>query len=581
MTLVGPGGVGKTRLALQVARQPAIVRDVHYVALQPVTSPDYIVPTIADALGFQFSPGNSKQQLLEYLNNKDWLLLLDNLEHLLDGMTLLSEMLDAAPHLHILATSRERLNLREEWVLVIEGLHYPGDPTSEPLNSYSAVQLFVQRARQAYAHFSLRENADAVKAICQQVEGIPLALELAATWLRAMTCSQIAAQMRDNLAFLTTSLRNVPERHRSLRAVFEQSWNMLREGEQAVLMRLSVFRGGYDLEAAQNVADASLPVLAALVDKAMICLRDDGRYDLHELLRQYAAEKLASTGETSIVADQHLLYYLSLAEQAESHIWSPDQLAWFNRLEIELDNLRAALAWSLQGGSAETGLRLVGALGWFFIERPRTSPTTEWLERMLAANGDAPGSLRAKVLNRAGELSAYSYYRRFRAFCEEALVLARTVNDRSNIAWALGTLGFVAHLVRQSEQSEVLLDESIALFRELNDPFGLNHAFRRRAWVAINQEDYSYARALLAEAFTGANEVADRTSSAWALLLLGMVAWLHDHDLVQAKTHYLSSSSLFREAGNVFGVVQSLTLMAEVEQARGDAIASFALYRKV
>ena len=401
LTLVGPGGMGKTRLAIEVARRVPFSA-VHFVALQPLNSPDFLVSTIADAMGFEFYSGSEpKQQLLDYLREKPCLLLLDNFEHLLDGVELLIDILQAAPNVKLLVTSRERLNVQEEWVLALEGLAFPNDQAALPQESYSAVQLFVERARQAQARFSLDDNTQAVQAICQAVEGMPLGLELAATWLRAMTCSQIAAHITSGLDFLTTPLRNVPERHRSLRVVFEQSWKLLSDDERAVLMRLSIFRGGFDLEAAESVARATLPLLAGLVDKSLVRLSPSGRYDLHELLRQYAADKLTDANEVRTTIQHHFDYFLKMASSAEAHRFGSEQVAWYERLELELDNLRAALAWSVE---TENGLLLAGVLSFFFDFRLHWEEGIDWLRQMLSANPDAPVSLRARGAQPYGDV---------------------------------------------------------------------------------------------------------------------------------------------------------------------------------
>jgi predicted ATPase len=368
LTLVGSGGIGKTRLAIQAAAQLAnFAQGVYFVPLAPVGSPDLLASAIAGALQVSFYGSDDPTvQLVNYLREKHLLLLLDNFEHLREGTPLLTDILDAAPALKMLVTSRERLNLQEEWVLPVEGMQYPKGDEPGSIEDYSAVRLFVQSARRVQPAFTLADDVSAVIAICQHVEGMPLGLELAAVWLRVMSCRQIAVQLERSLDFLTTPLRNVPERHRSLRVVFEQSWRLLSESERRVLATLAVFHGGFDLEAAEQVAGASLSLLAGLVDKSLIRLNRSGRYDLHELFRQFASDKLAESGETAAATRRHFEYYAELAERAERHLYGPEQEGWFDRLAVDLDNLRAALAWSVRDEEAETGLRLAGSLGWFW-----------------------------------------------------------------------------------------------------------------------------------------------------------------------------------------------------------------------
>ncbi len=585
LTLLGPGGIGKTRLSQQVAieRQDDFAHGVYFVPLAPVGSADLLATAIAGALQFSFfGPETVATQIVRFLGEKQVLLVLDNFEHLLDGTLLLTEMLQSAPNVKLLVTSRERLNLQEEWVLALDGLSFPRDSSSDALESYSAVQLFVQRARQVQASFSLTDHLDAVRAICRQVEGMPLGLELAASWLRAMSPSQIAAHIESSIDFLTTALRNVPERHRSLRAVFEQSWAFLSDREQDVMTRVSVFRGGFDLEAAEQVAEATLPLLAGLVDKSLIRLNDQGRYDLHELLRQYAADKLTVDGARA-TRDRHLIYFLHLAEQAEAHQWGCEQLPWFDRLETELDNLRAALMWSLDSRQGQLGLQLTAAMAWFFLERSHMREGLGWLEHMLEAAPDAPASMRAKALQRATELAGIVYddTTHARVLGEQALAIARPINDRWNIAWAIANLGFYCDRRRHLDESVALLEESLALFRELQDSMGMNHVLRRRGQIAIIQEDYAYANVLIEEALAGAREAEDLNATAHTLRMLGDVTWFQDGNLRQARSYYEESVELFRQARNTFQVMDALQLWGMLELRVGNLPEAQALQEKV
>jgi len=572
LTLLGPGGIGKTRLAIQAAADhvASFADGVYFVPLAPVGSPDLLASAIAGALELSFYISEDlSSSLVHFLRDKQMLLVLDNFEHLLDGTGLITEILRAASRVNILATSRERLNVQEEWVFAVDGLSYPPDESTIPLESYGAVQLFVQRARQVQALFSLSDNAEAVKIICQQMEGMPLGLELAASWLRVMTCRQIAAQMAGRFDFLSTPLRNVPERHRSLRNVFEQSWNLLSDAERDVLMRISVFRGGFDLEAAESVADASLPLAAGLVDKSVIRLNADGRYDLHELLRQYAADKLAETGATSSAAQRHLAYFLKLAEQGEKYVFGREQIPWFDRLEVEHDNLRAALEWSVSSGETQMGLRLAAALSWFFSERGHWSEGLAWLEKLLALAPDAPPSLRAKAFHSAGGLAGMSRGAEYaRILCSRALSLARETDDSWNIAWSLSHLGQYTELLDHPDQAAATLDESLTFFRRLEDPFGLCHALIRRAWAAIVLKDFSTGRILLEEVSLIAHEEGDKIAAAWVPYLLGAIVWRED--VRQAAPYFESSRRLFQEARFPSGVAMSLFALGLVEHALGE-----------
>ncbi|MGH8631367.1 MAG: ATP-binding protein, partial [Burkholderiales bacterium] len=323
LTLAGPGGIGKTRLAIEAAdhQREAFADGAHFVSLAPIRSAEFIVPAIADAIGFAFyGAEDPKAQLLNYLSGKAPLLVLDNLEHLLEGVALLAEILERGPAVKLLATSRERLNLHGEWVLDIQGLPFPDEAGSAEVEGYSAVALFVQTARRAHVDFVLAaEERPAVARICRLVEGMPLGIELAAAWVRTLSCREIAQEIERNLAdprqgmdFLAASMRDVPERHRSIRAAFDHSWNLLSAEEQQVMRQLSVFRGGFRREAAEQVAGATLPLLSALVDKSLLRRTEAGRFDLHELVRQYAAAQLQADPQDEFVTCERFSHYYAV-----------------------------------------------------------------------------------------------------------------------------------------------------------------------------------------------------------------------------------------------------------------------------
>jgi predicted ATPase/DNA-binding CsgD family transcriptional regulator len=551
LTLVGAGGIGKTRLALQagVDQEPHFVDGVPFIPLTPIASSDLLMTAIEAALEIP------RTQITHYLREKQMLLVMDNFEHLLRGVGLLTELLQAAPRLKILATSRERLNLQEEWVLALDGLSYPQESSTGSMGNYSAVQLFVQRAHQVQPHFSAEQNEQAVYAICRHVEGIT-----------------------NSLDFLTTPLRNIPERHRSLRMVFEQSWNLLSGDEQAVLMRLSIFHGGFDLEAAVQVADASPLLLAGLVDKSLVRLTSTGRYDLHELLRQYAADKLAEAGATDNTAHRHLDYFVKLTERGEAFLFGGEQIPWFDKLEIEFNNLRAALAWSLRDEEHEAGLRLISALCWFFTERDHPNEGFEWLERLLALNPNVPPSLRAKALYSAAALTGYMQEEKpTRLYGEQALALSRQLNDPWHIAWSLSHLGF--NIASDRERGITMLEESIVLFRELDDPFGLSHALVRRSIFAFVQKDYAYAHELLPQALAIASKAGDKIIMGWVYNMLGTITW-HQDNLRQAKLYYQNGLSIFREAHFDAGINITIRELAAAEDADGNYALAEALYKE-
>ncbi len=357
LTLVGPGGIGKTRLAMRVTADCADQFDdgVYYVPLQPLESPEFIVSSIADVVGFRFSLGTDpKQQLLQYLREKALLLVLDNFEHLLEGADLLTEILAAAPDLKLLVTSREVLNLQEEWLYTVRGLHFPERNDSDQPGAYSAVQLFVERARQVRGDLSLADEQAAVVRVCQLVEGMPLALELAAVWAKSLPTDEIAVEIQRNLDFLSTPLRNVPQRHQSIQAVFQQTWQRLTDEERRVFRAMSVFSGGFRREAAEAVTGVSTRVLSGLVEKSLLTRGPSGRYQIHELLRQYARARLEVMPDESLrIHELHAAYYARFLDERDGQLSGGNQRETSLEIEAEIDNVRAAWSWAAEHSGIE------------------------------------------------------------------------------------------------------------------------------------------------------------------------------------------------------------------------------------
>jgi predicted ATPase len=411
LTIIGPGGVGKTQLALTVAAacDRAFLHGVCFVPLAPLTTSEFIVPAIAHALNFSTSgPAEPKTQLLNYLHEKELLLVLDNLEHLLSDISMLAEILRSTLRVKLLATSRERLNLQGEWVFELHSLPTPTLGQTEEIEKISAVQLFLNAAQRQRFGFTLTEqNREDVARICRLVDGMPLGLELAAAWTHVLSCQEIANEIEGSLDFLTVPARDRPERHRSLRAVFDHSWRLLGAEEQRALRQLSVFRGSFGREAAEQVAGATLPILSALTDKSLLHRTDAGRYDLHELIRQYSALKLNEAHEETDTRQRHFDYYLSLVESAAPHLTTAEWKPWLDRLEAEHDNLRTALGWcQVQTGSSEPLLRLAGALYWFWYLRGDLSEGRTWLESAIAHADDTVVLFaRARALYGAGHMA--------------------------------------------------------------------------------------------------------------------------------------------------------------------------------
>jgi predicted ATPase/transcriptional regulator with XRE-family HTH domain len=354
LTLTGPGGVGKTRLALEVAHQlrDSFKHDVYFVSLVGTSSSEFIIPSIANVLGFIFSgTAELKIQLFNYLREKQVLLVLDNLEHLLDGIELLDELLAYAPSVKLLTTSREQLSLHTEWIFEVQGFPIPANIELNSTESNSAVALFIQHTKRMKTNFALtQEDLSSILNICRLVDGLPLGIELAASWMRMMPPKEIAREIERNMDFLIAPRRDIPERHRSLRAVFEHSWKLLSGNEQSVLMKLSIFRGGFTRTAAKEVTGTTLSILSSLLDKSLIRHNAINRYDMHELLRQYAAMRLQEDEQENVaIQNKHAKYYLTLMQEHENRLRSEQQKETLLKLRSEIDNLRTAWQIAIAG----------------------------------------------------------------------------------------------------------------------------------------------------------------------------------------------------------------------------------------
>jgi predicted ATPase/transcriptional regulator with XRE-family HTH domain len=595
LTLVGPGGIGKTRLALELAStQCAQFPDgVFFVSLASISLPEFITPAIGSALGLTFSgPLGPGVQLLNYLRQKSLLLVLDSLEHLLEGIGLLAELLEQAPGVKLLVTSRERLNIQGEWLFDIQGLPVPPLDRVDRAEEYGAVALFVQSAKRAQVGFELRaEERPWIARICQLVEGMPLALELAAAWVRLLSCREIAQEIEHNLDFLSASPRDVPERHRSMRAAFDHSWKLITEKERRALSRLSIFRGGFTREAAEQVAGASLTLLSALISKSLAQPLADGRFDLHELVRQYAGAYLdeeCDGHETApghpdgfAVRKAHAAYYLALVEQAAPQLYGPTQAAWLQRLEHEHDNIRAALAWLLKTDEreatwrAEAALRLTGPLARFWHGH-HFDEGRHWLEQSLAAEAAlvirVPPSVRAVALGTAAWLLAATRcdYDQAQVFLCESLALFWKAQDKDGIADSLDTCGDVAWLQGDYAQAKSFYEESLALRRASGVKFKIALSLLSLGNAVVEGGDYAQAHHLYQESLALCRELGDERSTALALYGMGLVA-VGRNESQQANLHLREALALFNKLRNELDVALCLECLAFVEVTLGRA----------
>jgi predicted ATPase len=517
LTLTGPGGIGKTRLAIATAESLAasFADGACFVPLAVVTAPESIWTAMAGALGFRMrSTDDPKVQLASYLQSKQLLLVLDNLEHLLDGVGIIADVVQAAPGVRVLATSRERLGLSSEWVLDIHGL---GVPAPVPAASAelppgwersSAVALFLQAARRADPGFSLRA-ADylAVVHICQMVEGIPLGIELAAAWVRVLSCREIASEIERSFDFLATSARDVPQRQRSLRAAFEHSWRLLPAEERSVLQGLCVFSGGFTRKAAEAVAGATLLSLAALMTKSLAVRTEDGRYNLHEMVRQYTAEKLDECGEAAAVRRRHWRYFMDLAQEADAARNSPQHMTLVDQLEVENDNIQSALAYLIVH-DLEEAWRFAGVLEAYWYRRP-VREVERWLTRLVDLGAQtippvAPG-LQARVLLILATLQAS--FGEMTEMMHEVLALARQGDERRITAIALALVGNEGILDGGFAHADAYFAEARRLAEEMNDKATLSTVLAQQGETERYQGRYARAIELYTASLALAREV--------------------------------------------------------------------------
>jgi predicted ATPase/DNA-binding CsgD family transcriptional regulator len=566
LTLIGPGGIGKTRLAIQVASemQDRFSHGLYFVALQPVRSADLLVSAVATAVNLSLAGQDDPAvQLLDYLRDKEMLLVLDSFEQWLEGgVGLLIDLLWAAPGIKLLVTSREVLNMQEEWLYPVQGLDFPmscqelsgsGAAQAKEAELYSAVQLFVERARRVRPDFSLAEELVEVVRICQLVGGIPLAIELAAAWSKTLRCAVIAAEIQRNLDFLSTGLRNAPERQRSMRAVFDQSWKLLSEQEQNVFKRLAVFRDGFRREAAERVAQASLASLSALVDKSLLRLEHDGRYQIHELLRQYAAEYLVQSAEdVARVYDLHCAYYADFLNKRRADVLGGRQKEVKADIEADLENIRLAWQWAIELVKVEEIQKSALSLVLFYQVTSRYSEGVTTYEKA-AANLDM-----AKPAGQQGP----------------------------TLAEILVELGWMYIRVGQLEKARLAIERSHRIFSELDmaPPPGMGtDPLIPLAVLAIIGGDYTAAAELGQRSRQAAETRLDQHNLSFAYYVLTGAA-LAEGGYELAYQHAQQAYTLAKASGNTWFMAYCLnelgnvaTAMAEYAAAKGYYEASYAI----
>jgi predicted ATPase/class 3 adenylate cyclase/Tfp pilus assembly protein PilF len=631
LTLTGPGGTGKTRLALQAAAD--LLEDfpdgTFFVQLATLTDADLFISAVAETLGVRETGEQALDDSLKnYLSERRMLLVLDNFEQVLEAAPTVTELLTVAPELKVLTTSRAPLGLYGEHEFPVPPLSMPDlkrPPPLERLTQYEAVGLFVERARALKPDFSItNESAPAVAEICVRLDGLPLAIELAAARIKMLPPRAMLQRLGSRLKLLTGGARDLPERQRTLRATIEWSHALLDEGERVLFARLSVFSGGRTLEAIEAICDAEgdLPVetfegVSSLLDKSLLRQEEgpggEPRFVMLETVHEFAREKLRQSAEAEEIKRVHAEYFLNLAEEADPELRGPDQLQWLERLEAEHDNMRAALTWALEHKEVELALRLGGALWWFWWMRSHNSEGRRWLEAALVMDGRGSPEVRVMALAGVGylgleqgdldrakevceeglELLAHEgreaseaklillaglgwvvwereEYEQAKQLFEESLAPSREMRDTWWLATSLSNLAVVSHFLGNSEKATELYEQSMDLFREQGDKRRLATCLNNLAMVVCSQGELGRAAKLIEEAVALLRELGARGVVSIGLCNLGWIALLQD-DLGRAADLYRESLSLSWETGVNPVVQRTLEGLACVAGAEGEA----------
>jgi predicted ATPase/class 3 adenylate cyclase len=591
LTLTGPGGTGKTRVGLQAVAE--IIEEYEdgafFAALATIDDPTLVAPTIARALSVAETGEKPPEETLkEYLREKELLLLLDNFEQVMEATPLLEGLLGAAPGLKVLATSRASLRVYGEHEFPVPPLELPDPrrlPPSERLTQYEAVRLFVERARAVKPDFFVtNENAPEVAEICARLDGLPLAIELASARIRLLTPKAMLSRLGSRLKLLTGGARNLPERQRTLRGAIEWSYGLLDPEEQTLFARLSVFAGGRTLEAIETVCDpegelGAFDRLDSLLEKSLLRQEEgpegEPRFVMLETIHEFAREKLEESGAATLKR-AHAEYFLALSEEAEPELTGgPDQVTWFERLEAEHDNIRAALSWSLEVGDIQLTLQMAGALNDFWLYRGHLSEGMRWLEPALRRSSAVPPSVRAKALKAAGAILNYQGDdEQSESFLEESVALYKVSDDKWGLARAYNSLGHTAADRGEWEQAEILYGEALNLDRELGRP---SHSLNNLGWAALCREDYERAAEVLREALVWARRAEDKGSVAAVNANLGWVA-LGRGEHPQAAALFAEALTLFRDLEDLVNIAECLEGFAGATGMRGEGERAARLY---
>ncbi|HLO14763.1 MAG TPA: tetratricopeptide repeat protein [Anaerolineales bacterium] len=596
LTLTGSGGIGKTRLAIQAANEliKSYKDGVWWVELAPVIDEALVPQAVSHALGVRESPGQPlTESVKNFLREKQLLLMLDNCEHLVAACAQIAdELLSQCANLRILTTSREALGITAETTLQVPALSFPvlaHLSQIQNLKEFESIQLFVQRAAAVRPGLALaQENAFAAAQICHRLDGIPLAIELTAARVKVLSLKEIAARLDDRFNLLTQGSRTAMPRHQTLRAAIDWSYDLLSEQEQALFRRLTVFAGGWTLEAMQAVCSGDsieveevLDLITNLINKSLVIMQEQNgemRYQILETIGEYAREKLFDLDELKFLREKHSKWFMKLVEEIQPRLHGAEQALWLERLEIENDNLRMALGWAIKGGEHEVGLRLAGALGWFWFVHGHLSEGQQWLQQAIGLSlrsinmAEMPSQYRrwyAGAVESAGLMAdAQGDYATLQALYEESLVLYRDLGDKAGTALSLNWLGTAAFYQGDYVAARRLLEEGLALYRELDNKGGIGISLNWLGIIEGSQGDYTAARVLHEESLALFRDLEDKRNIAMSLSLLGVMEGYLGNNAT-ARILHEESLMLYRELGDKKNIAESLPGLAAVAQADG------------
>lgn len=597
VTLTGIGGTGKTRLAQEIAlRMLAEFADgVFFIPLAAIRNPDFVVSEITQPFGLKETAEKSLAETLkDFLQAKELLLVIDNFEQVVSAAPILSELRTAAPRLEILVTSRAVLHLHREREFVVPPLDLPQDAAEKTLESlfeYSSIKLFIERAQTAKPQFVADDkNALTVAEICARLEGLPLAIELAAARIKILSPLQILERLENRLKLLTGGARNLPTRQQTMRGAIEWSYDLLDENEQILFRRLAVFAGGFTIEAAESVvlcplSFASRPLLAVskdeqqrtkdkgqptidilngittLVENSLVVQTEtadgESRFRLLEIVREYAFEVLEISGESEMMRKNHARYFLALAEKTKPDFYYGQEIERLNRLEEEIDNLRAALSWSIIGDT-ETAANLAAALRRFWLVHNHLTEERKWLEAVFEKSGDAPAEVRVKLIFGLGQAALYQGdIETARKMFEESLALGKAANAKQQIALSNRGLGAVAKQQGDIKTAKKFMKEGLKISRELNDVFGISVSLNNLGDLARMENDFATARPLLEESLAISKQLGNIEGVCGGFNNLGAVTFGEGDDET-ANTHFSEAIALGQKLGDKVSVSYSL-----------------------